>query len=94
VTTNPQNIQVILDWPTPKTIKQSKGFLSLVGYYRRFVKGFRSICRPLTQLLKDFFVWNKDVTEAFNHLKRVMTHPPILALLDHNKFFYGGSKCF
>jgi len=39
-------------------------------------------------------MWNEDVTKAFNHLKRVMTHPLVLALLDHNKLFYGGSECF
>jgi len=52
ITTNPKKIQVVIDWPESKNVKQLCGFLSLTGYYRKFVKGYRSISKLLTQLLK------------------------------------------
>ena len=43
-----EKIQAILDWPTPKTLTELKGFLGICCYYRRFVKGFSQLCAPLT----------------------------------------------
>jgi len=52
------------------------------------MKGFGSICRLLTQLLRnDVFVCNEEDTKAFINLKRIMTYPPILALPNPNKLF-------
>jgi hypothetical protein len=48
IATDPNKIKVILDWPLYKNLRQLKGFLRLTGYYRRFVKRYNSICKPLT----------------------------------------------
>ncbi|XP_061978682.1 uncharacterized protein LOC133699462 [Populus nigra] len=88
VATDPYKIQAIVDWPMPTRWKQLRGFLGLTGYYKRFVKGYDNICKPLTQLLKKKAKgWNEAATEAFNRLKKVMTNAPILALPDFNKTF-------
>ena len=88
VATDPDKIKAILDWPLPRNLKQLRGFLGLTSYYRRFVKGYRSICKPLTQLLKkDAFGWNSEATTAFTLLKAVMTTPPVLSLPDLGKLF-------
>jgi len=88
VATDPLKIQAIVDWPIPTNLKQLRGFLGLTGYYHRFVKGYGSISKPLTLLLrKDTKGWTEEATHAFNHLKVLMTSAPVLALPDFTKAF-------
>lgn len=83
-----QHGMAIVDWPIPQTLKQLSGFLGLTGSYRRFVKGYGSIIKPLTLLLrKDTKRWNEEATHAFNQLKVLMMSAPILALPDFTKAF-------
>lgn len=48
VTTDPKKIMAVTGWPTPRNVKQLRGFLGLSGYYRRFIKGYGTISKPHT----------------------------------------------
>jgi hypothetical protein len=80
VAINPAKIKYMQTWPQQKTIKQLRGFLGLTEYYRRFIKDYGIIYKPLHGLLKrDSFHWIEEHTTAFNTLKNKMCSPPVLA---------------
>jgi len=75
-------------WLRPTTLKALRGFLDLIGYYRRFVKRYGVISRPLTQLLKkDGFRWEPEAETTFEHLKKATSEASVLGLLDFSKPF-------
>ena len=80
---DPSKVEKIHQWPQPKTIKELHTFISLCGYYRKFIHDFATIVRPLETLLRDSsnnkFVW-KDVHSKFMaELKKRLTEAPVLA---------------
>ena len=81
IETDPSKIDKIKEWPEPTTVTEIKAFLGLCSYYRRFVKNFSSIARPLVKLTeKDVeFKWSSDQETAFQTLKRSLMSSPILS---------------
>uniref|UniRef100_A0A2N9IPP2 Reverse transcriptase/retrotransposon-derived protein RNase H-like domain-containing protein n=1 Tax=Fagus sylvatica TaxID=28930 RepID=A0A2N9IPP2_FAGSY len=73
-------IELISKLPTPKTVKDIRSFLGHAGFYRRFIKDFSVISRPLCNLLsKDTpFEWTEACQEAFEKLKGTLTSAPIM----------------
>ena len=89
VATVPDKVQIVLQWPTPSSVKELRSFLGLAGYYRRFVRHFGMISRPLTNLLKKgaLFVWTKVHEQSFLALKTALTSAPVLAMPNFSKPF-------
>jgi len=57
VQTDPKKIEVINQWPQPKFQKDVRSFLGLAQYYKRFIKGYAALSRPLSELItKDGFI--------------------------------------
>ncbi|KAL2235231.1 UNVERIFIED_CONTAM: putative mitochondrial protein [Sesamum indicum] len=71
-----------LEWEPPKNVSEIRCFLGFTGYYRRFVKDFSIIAKPLANLLKKNapFNWNDKCAQSFEELKKRLTSAPILAL--------------
>nr|GEY22237.1 reverse transcriptase domain-containing protein [Tanacetum cinerariifolium] len=77
-------VEVIAKLPHPTTVKGIRSFLGHVGFYRRFIKDFSKIARPMTRLLeKDTpFLFSKECVKAFQTLKIKLTEAPILIVPD------------
>ena len=82
---DPSNLSKVKDWPRPKNVKQVRGFLGLAGYYRRFIKGFSEIARPLTVLTKKDvpFIWSEVCKSAFLALREALVSEPIVSHPNH-----------
>lgn len=88
VATDPSKLDIIQKWPTPQSVTELRSFLGLAGYYRRFIKGYGIICRPLFDALKkQAFSWGDRQQEAFTSIKNIMSSPPVLALPDFSQPF-------
>ncbi|KAK8934132.1 hypothetical protein KSP39_PZI014431 [Platanthera zijinensis] len=84
-------VQAVLHWPTPTSLRDVRGFLGLTGYYRRFIKDYGAIARPLTQLLKGAedarFDWPAAAMSAFSTLQSALVQAPVLAMPDFKQPF-------
>jgi RNase H-like domain found in reverse transcriptase len=81
-------IKAFHEWSKPSSFTEVRSFLGLVGFYRRFIKGFNSIFAPITELLKlKSFEWSENTQQAFKEFKHCLTHAPVLTLPDFNKTF-------
>ena len=81
IQTDPDKISAVRNWTQPKNAKQVKSFLGLASYYRRFVKRFAEIARPLHKICEKNakFLWTSECKDAFDELKEALTTSPVLA---------------
>lgn len=80
-------MKAIQEFPKPKVIKDVQSFIGLCNYYRKLIKNFAKIARPLHKLTKkDYtFAWENEQQEAFEMLKQKLTTAPALQHYDSNK---------
>lgn len=83
----PGKISAVLEWPTPRNVKDVRAFVGFANFYRRFIRNYSGIVTPLTRLTgKDIpFEWGQQCQEAFDQLKHAFTSAPILKHFDHTK---------
>ena len=77
-------VDVIANLPPPSSVKPIRSFLGHAGFYRRFIKDFSKIARPLTRLLeKDVpYTFDEECFKLFNMLKKKLTQAPIMVSPD------------
>ena len=89
IRTSPEKVRAILDWPRPQSVHDIRSFLGLASYYRKFMKGFSQLAKPLTDLTREKVKWSwEDSQEAsFKALKVAIATAPILRLPDFERQF-------
>ena len=82
-----EKVNGVLEWLTPKYVKDVQKFLGLANYYCQFIEGFTSIARSLHDLVKKDQKWNwtEKQKEAFRKLKKRFTWRPVLTASDLDK---------
>ena len=76
ISMDPGKLKGIRDWPTPTTVKQTRGFLGFGNFYRQFIEGFSNLAKPLNDLLKRTtnlngqIPVNKPLTNSKNDLQK------------------------
>ena len=79
-----EKVEKILRWPTPRNVKEARGFIGIAVYYRIFIRRFSVIAAPIFVLFRKGarFVWTADCQLAMDTLKRAVTQAPVLITLD------------
>ena len=81
VSTDPKKTEAVASWPVPSKVKEVQSFIGLCGYYRKFVRGFAEIAKPLYKLLERdaTFNWSEECQAAFEKLKTALISAPVLS---------------
>ena len=93
VSTDPDKVTAVTEWPQPTTVTEVRSFLGFVSYYRRFIPNFSKVAKSLNQLLQNLegtpskkkrfkVYWGLEQQEAFGTLQKLCTESPILAYAD------------
>lgn len=87
-----RKIQVIKEWETPKSVTEVRSFFPLAQFFRRFIRDFWKIAKPLTELTKKnqlILNWDEKCDEAFEYLRSAMVNAPVLKAPDSSRPFRG-----
>lgn len=101
ISTDPQKVAAVKQWPIPTTLRNLRSFLGFCSYYRRFVRGFSKIAGPLHDVVNSCLnsgsrnkanhllqcLWTEACHAAFDILKDKITSAPILGFADFTKPF-------
>ena len=75
---DPAKVSAVLDWTTPRTVKEVQSYLGFANFYRKFINNYSALTTPLTSLTRKTakFVWSPAAEEAFRTLQHAFTTPP------------------
>ena len=87
IETDPRKVDAVRNWTVPKTVTDVRSFPGFTNHYRRFIKGYASVAKPLNILVsganashkKVSIEWTEECQAAFDKLKELCTSTPILA---------------
>jgi len=84
-----EKVEGVLSWSQPKNVKDVRKFLGLANYYRRFIKDFAQVTRPMNMLMRkdEKWTWGDSQQKAFEELKQIVTTKPVLVAPDLDKEF-------
>ena len=84
-----EKVNGMLSWPKPKNVKNITKFLGLANYYRRFIKDFAQVARPMKILTRKDIKWQqeKEQQQAFDKLKEIFITRLVLVAPDLDKEF-------
>ena len=87
---NPDNVAKVQNWPRPTNVKQVRGFIGLANFYRRHIRDFSSIARPMIDLTKKgkSFEWSDACEQSFVQLKEALVGPEVMAYPRDEGTFY------
>ncbi|KAL0325108.1 UNVERIFIED_CONTAM: Retrovirus-related Pol polyprotein from transposon gypsy [Sesamum radiatum] len=87
---DPEKVKAIMEWEPPENESKVRSFLGLAGYYRRFVKDFSVVAKPLTNLLKKNapFNWNDKCAQSFEERRDLPRHLYLLCRLGMEDMWY------
>ena len=89
VATDPAKTEKVATWPVPTSHREVQQFLGLANYYRRFVRDYAKVAKPLHRLTEKTmqFQWSQECQDAFTRLRNELVSTPILAFPDYDKEF-------
>ena len=80
---DPDAVEAVLTWKSPKTEHQLMSFLGFANYYREFIKGYADKVYPMQQLMRHKgkkFTWNNAAEESFQRIKKELCEAPVLGM--------------
>lgn len=89
VSPDPAKVDKVAKWPTPNSARAVQQFLGFANYYRRFIRDFAQIAKPLHKLTERgaTFAWTEACEAAFTELRQRLTTAPLLAFPDFSRTF-------
>lgn len=89
LSTDPNKIKAVKEWPTPRSTKEVRSFLRLTSYYRKFILHYADKAKPLHRLTEksEKFHWDENCQKSFEILKNVLITAPVLSYPKENGIF-------
>jgi hypothetical protein len=87
---DPDKVEVIKNWPSPRNVFEVRSFHGLASFYRKFIRNFSGISVVMMDTVKNrhkYFHWTDEAEKIFKLLKQKITEQPVLVFSDFQKTF-------